>query len=500
MTGRALEEQVDFVAQDAIGGRARRGAAWSSMQIVVRNVLSVAATAIVARILSPEDYGLIGMTATLTALLQVFSEMGLSWATVQRKGLTHTQVSGLFWVNVLAGMLLWGAMAAAAPFLATFYGEPALTMIAIISGATFLVSGAAVQPMALLTRAMAFDKIAIIEVTALIIGSTLAIALAFAGAGYWALVASAPLQAMVRVILSFVWSDIRLRSPRWTPGLGALVSFGGLLALNGVLIYLARNLDSVLVGKVWGAAALGVYNRAYFLMLLPSMIANGVLSKLMVTSLAALQADRDRFAHAYRRALRVVAYVGTPLALGLALTAAPAVEVVYGPGWDGVVALLVWLSLAAVTQPVYNTNGWLFTASGRGGAYLFLTAANTVVLGAVFFWTVSNGMEALARAYGVVMGLLIPLPALWFAHRAASIPYLPSLRALAPVYLLNAIMALGVWSTWLLAEAAGLTQMEAFPIQILIGGIIYLGLTPVILRDMVVKELAPIFSRFKKPT
>ncbi len=494
---RAAEDQVAFVAHESVGGHARRGAVWSGLQIATRAGLSVGTTAVLARILVPADFGLIGMAATLTALLQVFSDMGLSWATVQRRDLTHSQVSGLFWVNILVGLILWGIMAAAAPFLADFYGEPALEAIVTVSGVTFLISGAAVQPIALMTRAMAFKKLAILEVATIVLGSTVAIALAYFGAGYWALVASLPVQAVVRVTLSMRWSGFRLRAPQRVRGLGGLVSFGGLLALNALLIYVARNLDSVLVGKVWGATTLGIYNRAYFLMLFPSLFVNGVLSKLMVSSLAAFQGDKDRFAHAYRRALAVVAYFGTPMALGLALTAAPAVQIVYGPGWEAVVPLLVWMCFAAVTQPIYDTTEWLFTAAGRARAFLVLTALNCLALGCVAFWTVSDGVETLAKAYGIVMGLLIPLPALWFAHRVAAIDYIPSLRALAPVYLLNAIMGLAVWSTWLLAAQFDLSRLAAFPIQIIVGAAVYLFLTPIILRDMTEQELAPLWAKLR---
>lgn len=488
------QEQISHVHADDVSAKARRGAMWSAVQIITRNAVSVGVTAVLARLLVPADYGLIGMVATLTALLQVFSDMGLSWATVQRRDLTHQQVSSLFWVNIAAGVVLWGAMIAAAPFLAAFYGEPALTMITIVSGVGFAISGVAVQPMALLMRQMDFRRIAAIEVTALLVGAGVGLVLALSDAGYWALVAQGPMQAIVRAILSIRGSGIRLQAPRRTAGLGSLVSFGGLLAVNGLLIYLARNLDSVLIGKVWGAAELGIYNRAYFLMLLPSMLANGVLSGLMVTSLAAFQGDLDRFARAYRRALRLVAYVGTPMALGLALTAAPAVELVYGPGWDQVVALLVWLSFAAITQPVYNTNGWLFTAAGRGGTYLILTVVNTVLLGLVFLLTVHHGIQTLAKGYGLVMGLIIPLPALWLAHRAARIPLMPSLRSIFPVYLLNGFMGLMVWAIWLVAEAAGWSRMAAFPLQVGVGVTSYLILTPLVLRDMMRQEIVPVLS------
>ena len=490
-------DAIDHVHAEEVGGKARLGATWSAFQVVIRNAVSIGVTAVLARVLTPEDYGLIGMASTFTALLLVFSEMGLSWATVQRERLTHEQVSSMFWVNIGVGILLWGAMIIAAPFLAQFYGEPALTMICIGSGASFVISGVAVQPMALLIRNIDFRSIAFIEVSALGASAVTALSLALADAGYWALVAQGPVQASVRAALSIRWSGIRVQAPRKTEGLGSLINFGGLLAVNGLLIYLARNLDSVLIGKVWGAAELGIYNRAYFLMLLPSMLANGVLSGLMVTSLAAFQGSPDRFGKAYRRALRLVAYAATPLAVGLALTAQPAVEFIYGPGWDQVATLLIWLSFAAITQPIYNTSGWLFTATGRGKSYLMLTIVNAIVLAAVFFVTVPRGLEALSQAYGLAMGLFIPVPTLWFAHKMVRIPFLESVRAVLPVYLLNGTMGVAVWATWIALETLGWSRMAAFPLQVSVGIIIYLMMTPIFLRDMTRLEILPVLVRLK---
>lgn len=491
-------EAIGFVSPDEIGASARNGAVWSAAQIITRNGLSLVITAILARILLPSDYGLVGMVTTLTALLQVFADMGLSWATVRSQTLNRAQVSALFWINIAVGLLLWGAMAAAAPVLADFYDEPAITQIAMVSGISFLLSGIAVQPMALLIRQMNFRGTAIIEVVGLLVGAAVALELAFSGAGYWALVAQLPAQALVRVALSIPWSGIKIYAPRRTPGLGSMISFGGLMVVNGILIYLMRNLDTILVGKVWGASELGFYNRAYFLMMLPSMLAAGVLSHLMVSSLANLQDDKPRFANAYRRSLRMVAYVGMPLALGLALTAGPAVELVYGPGWEQVVTLLAWLSLAGITQPIYNTNGWLFTACGKAGLYLVITLKNAIILCTVFFLAIEHGTVALARSYGLVMGLILPLPTLWLAHKAAGIPYLPSLGALVPVAVLNAAMGVTVWMIGVGGAALGWNALAVFPAQVVTGGTLYIALTPLLLPDMLRQDLAPFLNKFKR--
>jgi PST family polysaccharide transporter len=486
------DTEIGFIAAEDVGRRARSGALWSAGQIVLRNLLSIGTTAILARTLSSEDYGIVGMVATLTAALQVFSDMGLSWATIQRKGLTRAQVNNLFWANIAAGAALWLACGALAPALSAFYGRPELMAVAVVSGASFLFSGAAVQPMALLNRSMDFRSIAQIEIAAVLAGAFAAVIFAALRADYWALVAQALVSASMRMALALRSSHWGFSGPVRGVGTRSLVRFGGLLALNGVLIYVARNLDSVLIGKVWGAGELGLYNRAYFLMLLPSMLANGVLTGLMVSSLSSFQGDPKRFGDAYRRALRLVAYIAVPMATGLALTAQPAVQLIYGPAWGEVAVILCWLSLAGVTQPIYNTTGWLFTAAGQARPYFVLTIVNAVFLSGIFFATISGGAVALARGYGLAMGLVIPLPALWFAHRIAGLTFMPSLYALAPVAVLNALMAAGVWAIGRLFAGTGAADFDVFAAQVGTGIVVYLALTPLLLAQMLRRDIASI--------
>jgi O-antigen/teichoic acid export membrane protein len=491
----AAEQKIPFVSPDNVGSKARLGAIWSAVHIFLRNGISIGVTAILARLLSPDDYGLTGMVATLTAALLVFSDMGLSWATVQRQVLTEAQVHNLFWINTGAGLVLWLVCIVVSPYMAAFYGREELENVTIVMGASFLISGLTVQPMALMRRAMQFRAITLIEVSALIAGAATAVAFAVNGAGYWAIVAQGLANQSCRTVLVFLVFRWRPKRPIRGVGTRQMIGFGGLLALNGVMIYVARNLDNVLIGKVWGATELGYYNRAYFLMLLPSVLANGVLTGLMVVSLASFQGDLKRFGQAYRRAVRLVAYFATPMAVGLALTAGPAVKLVYGSSWSGVATILTWLALAGITQPIYNTTGWLFTATGNGRSYLWLTVINTLLLGSVFFVTVGSGVVALAMGYGIVMGLIIPLPALWFAHSVSGLPVAATLRSLAPVAVLNVTMALAIVVSRAVLVDFGVTSMPTFGAQIFVGLTVYMVGTPLILRDMMKSDLLPMLER-----
>lgn len=491
-----LPDAVQGVASSEVGTKARSGAKWSLLQTAGRNLISIGSTAVLARLLHPGDYGLLGMVATLTALLLVFSDMGLSWATVQKRDVTVTQASNLFWINVGTGALLWAVCIGLAMPLARFYGRAELVPVTAVLGASFLLSGVAVQPMALLQRAMRFDALAKTEIAAGVLAAVAAILSAALGCGYWALVIQALVGQAARVLGGFAFSGFVPQRPKADAGTAHMVRFGGLLALNGVLIYFARNLDNVLIGKLWGSEQLGYYTRAYFLMLLPSTLATGVLTGLMVPSLSALHGQPERFGSAYRRAVRLIAFVGAPMAAGLALVAPEAVRLVYGERWAPVVPILAWLSVAGITQPVYNTMGWLFTSSGRAREYFWTTLINAIVLSAVFFATAPHGPVAVAIGYTAAMGVLLCGPALWAAHSSAGIPFAPTLRSILPVFACVAVMAICVLA--LDVAIASLAWQVRLAAKIAAGAAIYGACAWFFLRAILLQDLAPLLRRTHK--
>lgn len=482
-------ENISSVDKSEVGNHARKGVKWTALQIVARNVLSLGTTAVLARLLNPGDFGLVGMVATLTALLMVFSDMGLSWATIQRQQLSKSQVSNLFWINTGIGILLWFLCIAGSPLVANFYGEPKLMAITAALGAGFVLSGITAQPIALLNRSMNYKATAQIEVLALVVGASSALAAAFYGLGYWALVIQSLSTGMVRMLLAVPMSHIQISAPRRGVGTLSLVTFGGMLALNGLLIYLARNLDSVLIGKYWGAEELGFYNRAYFLMLLPSMLATGLLTNLMVPSLSALQGNKERFGNAYRKALCMVALIGCPMALGLALTANEMVYLIYGEKWKPVVPLLIWLSIASITQPLYNTTGWLFTAAGKAKEYLWLTVINGFLLSISFFLALPYGALGIAKAYGIVMGIVIFFPALWLAHKIADLSFTQSLKKLIPVAICLICMCSATLSIEQIMIYFQFSWQVTLVSKITIGITIYGGLANIIMRNFIQENI-----------
>ena len=238
-----------------ISQKARAGAGWSLGSLVGRQLILLAATAVLARVLSAADYGLFGMVVAITALMQAFADLGLSWATIQRKEITRAQIDSLFLINAVFGLLLWIGSAFSGKLLVSFYHRPELAGIATVLGASFFFSGSAAQPLALLRRQMRFKQITVCEQWSTLAGAIMGVGVALSGFGYWALVIQIVVQQFVYALLLLLLSGYRPRLPRGVHGLAGLLSFGGYMAGYSAINYFSRNLDNVLVGRVCGADA-----------------------------------------------------------------------------------------------------------------------------------------------------------------------------------------------------------------------------------------------------
>lgn len=472
---KSREEAIRQPSSENVGGLARKGVSWSITQIVGNQGISLCATAVLARILTPHDYGVMAMAMTLTALFNVFSDLGLSWVTIQEPDLCRSHVDNLFWIGSVGGIVLWGSCAAAGPMLNAFYRRTDLAPIAVIAGAGFLLSSLAVQPTSLLRRQLNISQITKAEIASQIVGALLGIAVALLGGRYWSLVALSLGKQLVYLAL-ILWGA------RYWPGLPHALSsmtrfvrFGAYLSANGVLVYIARNLDNILIGKYCGTDQLAYYSRAYFLMLLPASLATGVLSGVTIPALSAIAHDRERMGDAFRRVLRAISALAFPMAIGLCVAAPELVRFVYGPKWNAVVPLLRWLALASVSQPVYTTVGWLYISVGKSKEMFLWGLAQAAVLACTFGVAVRWGATGVAIGYGLVATGGVALPGLYFAHRAANLPFLSSLKPLIRPFFASLAMGAAALVVKALLKPLGLAWQLELTIIVLTCCLVYVA-------------------------
>jgi O-antigen/teichoic acid export membrane protein len=374
--------------------------AWSQAGMFL---LRIGTLMVLARLLEPKDFGLVAMVTVVTGVFQLFQDAGLSLATVQRPTITNDQISTLFWVNVLVGTFLGLLSLALAPVLVSFYHEPRLFWVTVLSAAGFIINAAGVQHGALLQRQMRFTALAVIEIVSFSVGGIVGIGMALAGFGYWSLLGYSIAPTFTSTVCLWL-------SARWIPGrfhrrVGAwsMIGFGGQVTLNSVVGYAASNLDKMLLGRAWGSEALGIYGRAFQLINIPRENLNSAVGLVAMAALSRLQDDRERFRSYFLKGYALVLALVVPMTVAAALLADEIVAVVLGPAWKESAVLLRLLAPTVLIFGLIYPLRWLLFALGLVGKGLRIA----VVLGAIaavsYFLGLPYGPRGLALAYSIAM-------------------------------------------------------------------------------------------------
>jgi O-antigen/teichoic acid export membrane protein len=402
-------------ARPAIGELKRKSVRGGSVAVAAQGakvLLQTGTLILLARLLSPEDFGLTGMAATLTGFLSLFRDAGLSAATVQRLEVTHEQISTLFWINLAVGAGLAACAMLLAPVLVRFYGEPRLFWITIVTGTAFLFNGLTAQHGALISREMRFATQARIDLTALAAGSAVGVVMAFLGWRYWSLVGMGLVSSIVAatgVLLAVSWAP---GPPRRGVGVRSMLRFGGLATCNSLLVYAAWNAQNILLGRFWGAHALGLYGRAFQLATLPVEQLTSTLSVVAISGLSAIQDDADRLSRSFLRGYSLLVSATIPIAIACPLFADEIIGVLLGPKWMEVAPIFRLLAPTSLVFALANPLSWLVMATGRIGRAVSITAAATPVVIIGVLLGLSHGPTGVALGYSAAMVLiLIPITA-----------------------------------------------------------------------------------------
>jgi len=416
--------RVDHLAGD-LRSRSVRGGVVTLSNQAGKFFLTLGSTALLARLLTPEDFGLIAMVLSVIGFIGNFKDMGLATATVQRAEISHGEVSTLFWINLTISIALMSATAALAPALAWFYNEPRLTEMTLVLAGTIVFSGLTVQHQALLKRQMRFAALAAIEFTSLFIGVTSAVIAALSGLGYWSLVFVPVMKEVCTTIGVWIACGWRPGKPARRTGVRSLISFGAHLTGFNLVNYVARSLDKVLIGRQIGAAPLGLYNKAYQLVLLPMQQINTPLTSVAVPTLSRLQNDPERYRAFYRRGVMLTVSVGMPAVAFLFVDAYKAVLTILGSQWTDSVPIFRALGPAAFIGTFNVATGWVYISLGltRRQFAWGLFASTVIILG--YFIGLRWGVIGIAASLSISLAVL-RLPAILYCFRVAH----PTLRDL----------------------------------------------------------------------
>ena len=370
-------------------------------------------TIVLGRLLGPADYGLVGMVTAVTGFLAIFKDGGLSHATVQRDVITHEQVSTLFWINLGLGMVLALVCAALAPALASFYREPKLVGITLGLSGTFICGAAAVQHYALLRRELRFKALAAIDMAGTILGVGAGIVMAMGGMGYWALVGIPIVTVVIQTAGAWLALPWRPGPPHRGCDVQSLLRFGGLLTSTNAVNYCFRNLDNVLIGWRWGAGPLGLYQKAYSLLMLPISQVNFPLSSVAVSALSRVQMDPVRLRRYFLAGYTMAASLIMPIVCVVAVFADDIILFMLGPKWSESVAVFRLLAPAGLIGALLNPLGWLYIAMGRSGRQFKITCFWSALIILSFAGGLHFGARGVATAYSA-MSCVLAFPVLLY--------------------------------------------------------------------------------------
>jgi len=406
---------------DTLGRRAAQGAASTGAGLVTRIGLQVVTVVVLGRLLSPAEYGLIAMVLAVIGVGELLRDSGLGSAAIQAPTLSARQRSNLFWSNTAIGLAVALVVLAGAPLVAAAYDQPQLTTITRVLAVTFWLNAMMTQYRASLLRAMRFGAVATIDVLAPASALVVAVVAAVAGAGYWALVAQQLTQSAVALV-AFAVAGRWLPSPRWHRGqqMRQFFTFGIFLLGSQLVGYVANNIDAFIIGRRFGAADTGLYNRAFQLLMNPlnQVRTPSTTVALPVLSRAGRTAQFDRIVRTGQLVL------GYPVAVALGIvvgTAYPLVAVMLGGQWTGVPPVLRLLAVAGVMQTMAYVGYWVYLSRGLTRQLMAYTTVTAVLKITLVLVGSTWGPVGVAGGYALAATLEWPA-SLWWLSRITPIP------------------------------------------------------------------------------
>jgi O-antigen/teichoic acid export membrane protein len=454
---------------------------WVALSQGARVASQLVSMTVLARLLPPSAYGLMALAAIVTNLAYLFRDMGTGAALIQAAAVSPKMASTVHWTNLALGLLIGLAIAAAAPLTAQVFREPQLGAVLLLLAVVFPVTAAGVVHQALLERESKFSVVAGAEVAASLAGLAAALLLAWRGAGVFSLVGQVLVSTAVSTTIIVLRSSFR-PGRHWDLGeFKSIAHFSGNLSLFNVVLYVSRNADSMVVGRMLGTAALGLYSMAYRLMLFPLQNMTFVVARVLFPLMSRKHESTAEVAALYLRSLGFIAFLSAPLMAGLFALREPFVHVMLGERWQASVALLGWLAPVGFIQSLVSSTGTVLMARGSTALMLRLGLVGAALqVGAVALgarW----GVEGVAAAY-LVANVANAVPSLYFSARLIGIRVGALVRCIAPA-IAAALFMVGVLgaSAPLLAQSAHGAPL-ALLVQVAIGVIAYGAASLVLLR------------------
>lgn len=443
---------------------------WTFIDQVLTQVVFLGFGIFLARILSPSAFGVVGMVTIFSNFAALFIDLGFSAALIQKKETTDAHFSSVFWLNLVIGTFLYLLFYGLAPFIAGFYDQPALVLLVRVICLSFIVTSFASVQANILIKNLDFKKKVVINWIATVCGYLTAFLLACKGYGVWALVGMTLVAAVVNSVLYWMVSS-------WVPSMvfewrkiKELSRFGLNYLGDTGINYWSRNYDNFIIAKVLGSSDLGIYTRAYALMLLPLRNITTIVTKVMFPAFSQKQDDIQLLKKYYLRIIRYIALVSFPLMIGLSLVSKEFVLVFFGREWIAMAPVLSILSGLGAIQSIVSLNGLIYNSLGKANIAFKVSVITNIALIIAFTIGVNFGITGISYSY-LIASLLLFIPIYATAIKLLDTSLFEVFRVLRGIMGATAVMGL-VLSAF--NALFGFGQLSGLVIKVLLGAAVYL--------------------------
>jgi O-antigen/teichoic acid export membrane protein len=460
--------------------KAVKGAGTNVIAQLISLIANTFGVIILARLLQPNDFGLVTMVATFYLLVSNFGANGFSEYIIQKQTINRFELNNIFWLHGILSFLLMIIFMSMAPILSNFYNEALITPIAVVMAFGIIVQMLSTVHLAILQRNMEFKKVAVNGVLAGVTGVVLAIVMAMSGAGYWAVVARQLSIPVVMTIGAWVVCPWRPGAPGQMKEAMGSFRYASHVYGNFCLNYFARNLDKILLGKYHGSQMLGIYDRAYYLSSMPAEQLVSPLHSVALSTLSRLREDSESFCIYFKKAISTLAFLGLLAGLILTIAGKDLIYVLLGQGWEKSGAVVEAFGPGIGAMFIYATHSWIHLALGKPERWLRWSIVSFVLTGSLFFISAPFGPVAVASAFSLSFYVLL-FPALWYAGRPIGLKVIPICKAIMPFFG-SAVVTWIIWAgsfNLIIATSKFLVELNIFLrifLEISLSSILYVAL------------------------
>ena len=425
---------------------------------------------VLARILTPEDYGIIALVMVFTTILQVFVDSGMGTALIQKKDADDLDFSSVFYFNLIICVILYAGMFVAAPYIAEFYNDMTLTSIVRVISLTIVISGVKGIQQSYVSRYMLFKRFFFSTIGGTVFSAFLGIGMAYAGFGVWALVVQQLSNAAIDTLI--LWLTVKWRPKRmfsWKR-LIHLLSFGWKILASALLDTVYNNLRNLIIGKIYSSADLAYYNQGDRFPKVVVTNINTSIDSVLLPTMSSVQDDRERVKSMTRRAIKTSTYIMAPLMMGLAFCATPIVQLILTDKWLPCVPYLQIFCFTYMFWPIHTANLNAINSLGRSDLFLKLEILKKIVGLILLLCTMRISVMAMAYSL-IVSSISSQIINSWPNRRLLNYGYLEQLKDILPAILL----AVGMGVLVSLIQLLGLYPTFTLLIQIPLGAVIYIA-------------------------